>query len=142
MNPCVHTPGVTSVQHGAGVHGLLPGQQPFHHRPVAARRVAGHLAATVGVHLAGGLRGLLGAFRFVAQGAVAAHVGPQGECAGLSLVEVGEEGEVGLGALLIGAGGVPEFDELQAQDVGFEVVWHGPLRDLPPPLRPPGRGGR
>ncbi|GAA1000621.1 hypothetical protein [Streptomyces rhizosphaericus] len=97
------------VQHGTGVHGLWPGQQPFHQlvadRPVAdrqlvvARWVTGHLAATVGVHLAGGLRDLLGTLRLVAQGAVATDVGPPGEGAGLAFVEPGEEGEVGLGAL-------------------------------------------
>jgi hypothetical protein len=48
------------------------------------------------------------------------------------------KGEVGLGALLVGAERVPELDELQAQDIGPEVVRHDPLRDLSPPFRPPG----
>jgi hypothetical protein len=94
------------------------------------------------MHLAGGLRGRLGALRLVAQRSVIRDVGPQGERTGLALVEPGQQGEVGFGALLVGAERVPEFDELQAQDVGFEVVRHGPLRDLPPLLRPPGRRGR
>ncbi|MFD0443156.1 hypothetical protein ACFQ10_12510 [Streptomyces indonesiensis] len=51
------------------------------------------------MHLAGGLRDLLGTLRLVAQGAVATDVGPPGEGAGLAFVEPGEEGEVGLGAL-------------------------------------------
>ncbi|MGV9349935.1 hypothetical protein ACWDSD_35210 [Streptomyces spiralis] len=120
------------------MYGLIPGQQPFGDRLVAARRVIDGPAGAVFVHLAGGLRGLLCALRLGAQGGVTAHVGPQAEGAGLALVEFGEEGEVGLRALLVGAERVPEFDELQAQDVGLKVVGHDPLRDLPPPLRPPG----
>ncbi|MGX1471300.1 UNVERIFIED_CONTAM: hypothetical protein RKD50_000108 [Streptomyces canus] len=48
------------------------------------------------MHLAGGLRGLLGPARLVTQGAVATDVGPHAEGAGLALVEFGEEDEVGL----------------------------------------------
>jgi hypothetical protein len=131
------------VQHCAGMFGLVARQQPFHHRLVALRAADG-LADTVGVHLAGGLRGLLGALRLFAQGAVVADVGPQAEGTGLSLVELGEEGEVGLGASLVGTEGVPELDELRAKDVGLKVLRHDPLRDLPPPLhlRPPGSFSR
>ncbi|WP_185842258.1 hypothetical protein [Streptomyces sp. WAC 06725] len=114
------------VERGPGVRGLRAGQQPLHRRP----------AATVLVHLAGGLRGLLGAPGLVAQAMVAADVGPQREGAGFPLVELGQKSEVGLGALLVGAEGVPELDELGPQDLGFQVMRHGPLRDLPPPIGP------
>ncbi|WP_245790916.1 hypothetical protein [Streptomyces monashensis] len=121
---------------------MFAGQQPFHQRPVAGTGVVDGLPNSVGVHLAGGLRGLLGARRLVAQGAVTAHAGPQTEGAGLALVELGEQGEIGLGPLLVGAERVPELDEFHPQHVGLEVVRHDSLCDLSPPLRPPGRRPR
>lgn len=101
--------GLDVVQHGAGVRGLAAGQQPFHHRLVRT-----DWPTAVGVHVAGGLRGNLGAVGLVVQGSVAGDVGPQGERAGLALVELGEEGEVGFSTSLIGAERVAEFDEFQA----------------------------
>jgi len=52
-------------------------------------------------------------------------------------VEHGEEGQVGLGPLLVGAEGIAEVDQLQAQGVWLKVAWHDPLRDLPRALRTP-----
>ncbi|MGH4035237.1 hypothetical protein ACQB60_40705 [Actinomycetota bacterium Odt1-20B] len=116
--------------------GLRPAQLPLHHRAVAA--AADDRGASVVVHSEGRLRGRLGALRFLAQGVVAGDVGPQRERVGLALLQTGEEDEVGFGALLVGAEGVAELD---AQHVGFEILRHGPLRDLSRAVRPPGRGG-
>ncbi|WP_324608044.1 hypothetical protein [Streptomyces albus] len=73
------------------------------------------------------------------QGSVTAYVGPPLESSGFALVQPGQESEVWLGALLVGAEGIPELDEFRPQIIGLQIVWHDPLRDLPPPLRPPGR---
>ncbi|MEU2357730.1 hypothetical protein ABZ599_32955 [Streptomyces misionensis] len=71
---------------------------------------------------AGGGGGLLGALRLQPQARDAADVGPGGEGPGLDFVEVGEELQVGPGALLIGAEEITEFDELVPQGDGLQIV--------------------
>jgi len=56
--------------------------------------------------------------------------GPAGEGPSLAFLEVGEQRQVGLVALLVGAEKVTEFDEFVPQGDGPQVVWDDPLGDL------------
>ncbi|WP_404781687.1 hypothetical protein [Streptomyces pristinaespiralis] len=74
--------------------------------------------------------GLLGALGVQAQSCVAGDFCPGGEGVCFAGVEVGEQCQVGLGALLVGAELVAELDEFIAQRGGVQIVGDDALCDL------------
>ncbi|MFE7398053.1 hypothetical protein [Streptomyces sp. NPDC057557] len=125
-------------EHGACVLPLRRrGQQPGHRRSIAVRTAAGALLVLEA--RCGG--GLFGAPGLKPQIDVAGDIGPGGEGACLAVLEVGEECQVGFGALLVGAEELTEFDEFVPQDDGPQIVGDGPLRDPPVRMVAPDRGG-